>query len=145
MSGYQHILCAVDLSTENATVFSCAVELANRYHAELCLLHVVEYIPVDLAYELVLPQQQEIERQRVTQAEKILTNLTEQSASVHVKPVVVQGSVKSGIVEHAQNTGVDLIVIGRHGRHGLSRLLGSVANAVLHHASCDVLTVRIAD
>ncbi|NOX92351.1 MAG: universal stress protein [Gammaproteobacteria bacterium] len=145
MNSYQHILCAVDLSTENAVVFSRAVELANCYHAQLGLLHVVEYIPVDLANELVLPQQQEIEQQLVVQAEKTLTNLAGQSAHIHVKSVVVQGSVKSGIVEHAKNTGVDLIVIGRHGRHGLSRLLGSVANAVLHHAPCDVLAVRIAE
>ncbi len=143
MSNYQHILCAVDLSAENVTVFSRAVELANHYHAQLSLLHVVEYIPVDLANELVLPQQEEIVQQLMAQAEKILTNLVRKSAQAHVKPMVVQGSVKWEIVEHAKNTGVDLIVIGRHGRHGLSRLLGSVANAVQHHAPCDILTVRI--
>ncbi len=143
MSSYQHILCAVDLSAENITVFSRAVELANHYHAQLSLLHVVEYIPVDLANELVLPQQQEIVQQLIVQAEKVLTNLVGKSTHAQVKPVVVQGSVKSEIIERAKNTGVDLIVIGRHGRHGLSRLLGSVANAVQHHAPCDILTVRI--
>jgi len=143
MSSYQHILCAVDLSAENVTVFSRAVELANHYHAQLSLLHVVEYIPVDLANELVLPQQEEIVQQLMAQAEKILINLVRKSAQTQVQPMVVQGSVKWEIVEHAKNTGVDLIVIGRHGRHGLSRLLGSVANAVQHHAPCDILTVRI--
>jgi len=145
MSGYQHILCAVDLSAENVAVFSRAVELANYYHARLSLLHVVEYIPVDLANELVLPQQQEIVQQLVVQAEKTLTNLVGQSTGIQVESVVVQGSVKSGIIEHAKNVEADLIVLGRHGRQGLSRLLGSVANAVLHHAPCDVLTVRIVD
>jgi len=145
MSGYQHILCAVDLSAENVVVFSRAVELANYYHAGLSLLHVVEYIPVDLANELVLPQQQEIVQQLVVQAEKILTNLVGQSTDIQVESMVVQGSVKLGIIEHAKNVEADLVVLGRHGRHGLSRLLGSVANAVLHHAPCDVLTVRIAD
>jgi len=145
MSRYQHILCAVDLSAENAIVFSRAVELANHYHAQLSVLHVVEYIPVDLANELVLPQQQEIVQQLVAQAEKTLTTLVGKSSHIQVKSVVTQGSVKSEIIEQAKKTGVDLIVIGRHGRHGLSRLLGSVANAVQHHAPCDVLTVRIAD
>jgi len=145
MSSYQHLLCAVDLSAENIAVFSRAVELASHYHAQLSLLHVVEYVPVDLANELVLPQQQEIVEQLVAQAEKTLTDLLGQSTGAQVESVVVQGSVKSGIIEHAKNTGVDLIVIGRHGRHGWSRLLGSVANAVQHHAPCDVLTVRIAD
>jgi len=145
VSHYQHILCAVDLSTENVAVFSRAVELADYYHAQLSLLHVVEYVPVDLANDLVLPQQQEIEQQLVDQAEKTLAKLAEQSTQIQVRSVVVQGSIKSGVVEYAKNNGVDLIVIGRHGRHGLSRLLGSVANAILHHALCDVLTVRIAD
>ena len=58
MNGYRHILCAVDLSDENITVASRAAELAKFYQSQLSLLHVVEYIPIDLANELVLPQQQ---------------------------------------------------------------------------------------
>ena len=45
----------------------------------------------------------------------------------------------------ARQQGVDLIVIGGHGRHGLALLLGSTANAVLHGAPCDGLAVRIRD
>jgi len=142
MSDYQHILCAVDLSEENIVVASRAVELANIYQAQLSVLHVVEYIPIDLANELVLPQQQEIEQQLLTQAKQHLTVLTERIDAPSVKEVVVQGSTKSEIIEYAQDHHIDLIILGRHGRHGLSRLLGSVANSVLHHAPCDVLAVR---
>ena len=149
MRGYQHILCAVDLSNENAVVFSRAAELANHYGARLSLLHAVEYIPIDLANELVLPQQQEIEQQLLEQAKRALAALVGQPIETPLKnqPLqsVVQGSVKSSIVDYAENNQVDLIVIGRHGRHGISRLLGSVANAVLHHAPCDVLAVRVGD
>jgi universal stress protein A len=45
----------------------------------------------------------------------------------------------------ARQQGVDLIVIGGHGRHGLALLLDSTANAVLHGAPGDVLAVRIRD
>jgi universal stress protein A len=38
---------------------------------------------------------------------------------------------------------MDLVVVGSHGRHGLSLLLGSTANGVLHGAGCDVLAVRV--
>jgi len=150
MDRYQRILCAVDLSAENVSVFSRALELAVHYSASLSLLHVVEYIPIDLANELVLPQQQEIEQQLVTQAERVLADLAEsasqlQPGEVPLQQSVVQGSIKSGIVEYAEEQQIDLIVIGRHGRHGLSRLLGSVANSVLHHAPCDVLAVRVGD
>ncbi|WP_292363901.1 universal stress protein, partial [Methylophaga sp. UBA1464] len=39
----------------------------------------------------------------------------------------------------------DLIVVGSHGRKGIKMLLGSTANAILHHARCDVLAVRLLD
>jgi universal stress protein A len=145
VSRYQNILCAVDLSAENVAVSTRAVELADCYGAQVTLLHVVEYIPIDLANELVLPQQQEIEQQLVVQAKKTLQGLAAGSKQTHVEPVVVQGSVKSAIIEYAEEHQNDLIVIGRHGRHGLSRLLGSVANAILHHAPCDVLTIHFDD
>lgn len=144
MKGYQHILCAVDLTQENTEVFARAQALAIHDQTQLTLLHVVEYVPIDLANELVLPQQQEIEQQLVKQAEKALQEMAD-SASLPVNTEVVQGSVKSEIVLYAEENNVDLLVLGRHGRHGLSRLLGSVANAVVHHAPCDVLTVRIGE
>src|SRR3990167_3169900 len=53
------------------------------------------------------------------------------------------GPTKLKILEVAQNIGADLIICGSHGRHGLSLLLGSTANAILHGAKCDVLTVRL--
>ena len=143
MDDYKHILCAVDLSDDNIIVASRAVALANAYHAQLSLLHVVEYIPIDLANELVLPQQQEIEQQLVVQAKAHLATLAEKIDSKQLNEVVVQGSTKSEIIDYATGHQVDLIVLGRHGRHGISRLLGSVANSVLHHATCDVLAVRV--
>ncbi|MBL1276484.1 MAG: universal stress protein [Ectothiorhodospiraceae bacterium] len=143
MNDYQHILCAVDLSDDNIVVASRAAELATRYQAKLTLLHVVEYIPIDLANELVLPQQQEIEELLVVQAESSLVLLAEKNVVGQLQNIVVQGSTKSEILGYAEENQIDLIVLGRHGRHGLSRLLGSVANAVLHHATCDVMAVKV--
>jgi len=143
MSDYTNILCAVDLSNENLVVATRAAELARQYGAKLNLFHVVEYVPIDLANELVLPQQQEIEEQLVSQANECLSALGEKLDVPEVASCVVTGSTKSEIIERAKSEPADLIVIGRHGRHGLSRLLGSTANAVLHHAPCDVLAVRI--
>ena len=55
------------------------------------------------------------------------------------------GSPKTEIVRVANENKVDLIIVGSHGRHGLALLLGSTANGVLHHATCDVLAVRLQD
>jgi len=140
---YQHVLCAVDVSEDSITVAVRAAELARHDGARLSLLHVVEYIPVDLANELVLPQQQEIEDQLIERAKKVIHNLANELGTDNVSENVTTGSTKSEIIRFANEHDVDLIVIGQHGRHGFSRLLGSTANAVLHNTPCDVLAVRI--
>ena len=53
-----------------------------------------------------------------------------------------RGHASTQILRLAQDKGVDLIIVGSHGRHGWRLLLGSTANAVLHGARCDVLAVR---
>ena len=53
------------------------------------------------------------------------------------------GITEKEVLRVAKDNGVDLIVMGSHGRHGLALLLGSTANAVLHHADIDVLAVRV--
>lgn len=59
------------------------------------------------------------------------------------RPVVLQGHPAAAIVDHARETDADLIVVGTHGRTGISRLmLGSVARAIVTHATVSVLVVR---
>lgn len=142
---YQHVLCAVDLNEDNLAVAIRAAEQARHDNAKLSLIHVVEYIPIDLANELVLPQQQEIEEALIERAKTTIGHLARELGLDEVFENVVSGSTKSEIIRFAKDNEVDLIVIGKHGRHGFSRLLGSTANAVLHHAPCDVLTVHIGD
>jgi len=52
------------------------------------------------------------------------------------------GSARTSVVAHAKKINADLIVVGEHGRHGLSLLLGSTADGIIHHSECDVLAVR---
>ena len=108
MSSYQHILCAVDLGGENLAVASRAAELAKHYGAKLSLLHVVEYIPIDLANELVLPQQQEIEDQLVEQSKKAVTSLASHLNLKQVFEHVVSGSTKAEIIEFTKALAIRL-------------------------------------
>lgn len=57
--------------------------------------------------------------------------------------IVEFGRAADQIIEQAKKLQAELIIISSHGRHGVSLLLGSTANAVLHHAECDVLAVKI--
>jgi nucleotide-binding universal stress UspA family protein len=60
-----------------------------------------------------------------------------------VESAMVQGDPRSILVEEARRVGADLLVVGSHGRSGLSKLvLGSVASYVASHAPCSVLIVK---
>ena len=143
MSDYKHILCVVDLSQENREIAERAAELARHYGASLELLHVVEHLPSEVSNNIVLPDQMSIEDHLVATAEEGMQALKSELDAPSVSIKVVLGSTKREIIDIAQGDNIDLIVIGRHGRHGVSRLLGSTANAVVHHASCDVLAVHV--
>lgn len=145
MNAYKHILCVIDLSAENRQIISRAEELARLYSSRLSLLHVVEHLPSEVTNNIVLPNQQGIEDYLVEAAKETLDKLKSAIDVPSVDANVVLGSTKFGIIDAAKEKNIDLIVIGRHGRHGIFRLLGSTANAVLHHAPCDVLAVRIPD
>ena len=84
-----------------------------------------------------------IESQAVEQARASLLDL---ASRYDIKPAsaeVIIGKPATEIHKFAESMGADLIVLGTHGQHGLGLMLGSTANAVLHGASCDVLSVRV--
>lgn len=144
MSGYQHILVGIDFTPEEELVVARATEMARHFKARLSLIHVVEYLHVDLANELVLPQDLELETQIVDTARNKLAQLAARLEEFgEVTQWVELGSTKQEILRVAEEEKVDLIVVGSHGRHGIGRLLGSTANGVLHGAPCDVLAVRV--
>lgn len=144
MSAYQHILVALDFGPDQTQVLQRALKLAKTEAARLSLIHVVEFLHVDLANELVLPEDVQLEAQIVETAKRKLATLASQlELPTKINHWVELGSTKQEIIRIAEQQHVDLILLGSHGRHGLGRLLGSTANGVLQGAPCDVLAVRI--
>lgn len=143
MPDYKHLLIAVDFSASTDEVLRRGIDLAKASNARVSLIHVVEFAQVDLSNELVMPQELELDRELLALAEKKMESLAEKHQLESSRRFVSQGSTKREILNTAVEEGVDLIVIGSHGRHGIQLLLGSTANAVLHGAPCDVLAVRI--
>ena len=143
MAIYQHLLLAVDFAPDSEVVIQRARELAALHGARLSLVHVTEYVPVDMANELVLPQEVELDQELNDLAVKRLGEIGERIGIGAADQHVLQGNTRGEIQRLAEETGADLIVLGSHGRQGLQRLLGSTADGVLHGAPCDVLAVRI--
>jgi len=143
MQAYQHIVVAVDLSPEAHQVVARAQDLAAHYGARLSLVHVVEPVVTDVAYDLMPAVPVEIETDLVERARQYLDSLAEEAGLGQAQRLVEVGSVKGELLRLAEEERVDLIVVGTHGRHGVSMMLGSTANAVLHGTPCDVLAVRV--
>jgi len=137
---YKHILFATDLTEDTDYIIQKVQSIRGLTGAKLSLVHVVEPLP---GYSYAYLGIEDIEGQLVQESHEALAKLGSQLIVESKDQWVEVGPTKSKILSVANNVNADLIMCGSHGRHGLSLLLGSTANAVLHGAKCDVLTVRL--
>jgi universal stress protein A len=146
MENYKHILLAVDFYENSETVTNKAEDLAKKYQAKLSIVHVVDSLPItDAGYGTDIPFNMDLTAELMAGAKSRLVKLAERLVVPEDRLYLEMGSPKTEIIRIAEEKKVDLIVLGSHGRHGLGLLLGSTANGVLHHTSCDVLAVRLKD
>jgi nucleotide-binding universal stress UspA family protein len=96
------------------------------------------YIPVTPASEQILEDQTKAQEELVARAERKLRD-----ARLATEARVLRGDPREAIVDAAKAESVDLVVVGSHGRSGVTKLLmGSVASHVVTHAPCSVLVVK---
>ena len=142
MRDYQKILLCLDLTEDSERLAARAKSLASTCGAELVLLHVVEYVPVEPMGEALLPAVQ-IEGELVERARVRIAELAAKVGLGDAERLVQTGNIKTEVVRVAQSRAVDLIVIGSRERHGVSILFNFTEDTVLHAAPCDVLAVRL--
>ena len=135
----QKILVPIDFSTGSDAALEMATSLARDSGGFLILAH-VEVIPLSAAggeYLYAMPE---------PPTEELLAKLDAivlPDSHVPVERRLLAGDPAEAIIRLAQTEDVDMIVMGTHGRRGLTRLLmGSVAEAVVRAAPCPVLTVK---
>jgi len=142
MSDYRRILLVVDLTEDSMLIGRCARALAAAVGAEVELLHVVEFVPVEPMGETLMPSVQ-IEDELLDRARQRLAVLGNELGVPPAACRVESGNVKAEIVRIARERHADLIVLGSRERHGLSILVNFTEDTVLHAAPCDVLAVRV--
>lgn len=145
---FQRILVPVDFAPSSKSAVACALSLAERYQATVHLLHTWE-LPVPLRPDLMVGSgnvQASLEEHARLESERCMREFLSDMELTERKGVsseVRQGITHSAILEIADAKQFDLIVMGTHGRTGLSRLmLGSVAEKIVRYAKCPVLTVH---
>ncbi len=144
MKLYTDILVALDFSPMAEKVTARARAMAEQWQARLTLIHVFEYIPpMEPVGDMLMGIDWGVDEQElVGLARERFAQLVEKQGMADCERHLIVGNARTEIARYAKEQGCDLIIVGSHGRSGLARLLGSTANAVLHHAHCDVLAVR---
>jgi nucleotide-binding universal stress UspA family protein len=140
----KHILVPTDLSEGADQALDYACELARTLGAQIHLLHVIG-IPTLGVPELGLAVTTTVIDDMVLDSQEAIARLARTKCDAQVGEVLVRtGDARDVINQTAKDLGIDLIVMGTHGRRGISRaLLGSVAETVVRSAPCAVLTVRL--
>jgi universal stress protein A len=141
MALYRHILLVIDLSEDSLAIGRKGTALAQALGAQLELLHVVEFVPVEPMGETLLPSVQ-MEDELIERCEQRLKALAAELGLDRTVCRVESGNVKSEIVRVARERKADLIILGSRERHGLSILVNLTEDTVLHAAPCDVLAMR---
>jgi nucleotide-binding universal stress UspA family protein len=146
MIDLHRILVPTDFSKHSQNALTYAVAFAEKFGAELYLLHIVQDLAVFLpdavtAGPPVLPPTEQLTSAVASALERIIKD--NHLEHLNIKPEVREGTPFYEIVRFAKEMNIDLIVMGTHGRAGLAHvLLGSVTEKVVRKAPCPVLTVR---
>jgi nucleotide-binding universal stress UspA family protein len=155
----QKILIATGDSPESAEVFKSGLTLAEKYGAQISILHVLNLFQhgfeavgtplmggtYPMMNDLVIQQYQQELQDREQQGMERLESYARDATARNIKAEIFQniGDAGRAICETAKNYAADVIVMGRNQKSMLSEIfLGSTSNYVLHHAPCSVLVIQ---
>lgn len=146
MRTFRRIVHPSDFSPASRAAFKKAVDLAKTTRAQLFVVHVLPMVPV-IPDGYVSPSVwDDLERGQRATAQRQLARLVAKAKAARVRAsgaLLDVGMTHERIVQFARARRADVIVMGTHGRSGLTKaLLGSVAARVLSAAKCPVVTVR---
>ena len=145
---YEHILLVTDLLSDADIVAQKAKRIVeNRPNAKLSVLHIVKDTMVGFGYELVPASSlyDQIDDERCQEARAKLAQFLDRN-ELHDDNSEVTTAISNseGIVNYCHKHEVDLLVIGRHNRHGIAAWLsGATADNILPNVPCDSLVVRL--
>jgi universal stress protein A len=142
MGMYKRIVGALDLTDDSVAVAERIAALVRQCDAEIKLLHVVEFVPIEPMSDALVPVVQ-IDDKMIARATEQIRAIATQVGLPGDCCQVESGNVKAEILRIARESQADLIVLGSRQRHGLSILVNMTEDTVLHGAPCDVLAVRV--
>jgi nucleotide-binding universal stress UspA family protein len=147
MIDLRRILVPIDFSPHSEQALKYGVALADKFAAELFLVHVFQDLTIYQTEVVsgappIMPPVDQLTASARSELDRLVREKNLQHVATH--PEVIEGSPVEEIVDYAREKDIDLIVLGTHGRGWLAHvLMGSVAEKVVRKAPCPVLTVRL--
>lgn len=143
MIRFQRILFPVDFSKQDHEAAPFVKTMAERFHAELILLHIAQFVPIGYGTPdaIILEPMLSLEAFMAERREQLNQYLSAELSGPCVQRTVIQGDPAAEIAKYARDQKSDLIMMPTHGYGPFRRfLLGSVTAKVLHDTDCPVWT-----
>lgn len=140
---YKKLLCLLGNGPDSAEVLRRACQARDQFSASLYLLQVVEFLPVSGAEDAMLATPLVLADEMEAQARENMTRWAQQAGVDLSATEVIQGDFLQETVRFAKEHDIDLIVAGKHERHGFSAWFNHAEDDVLHRAPCDLLAVHL--
>ena len=142
---FRRILVATDFSAASAPAVDRAIFLARESDAELTIAHAYQPPSLILDGYVPPPTYETWDHSLEEEARKKLEHLVEDARRIGIQstPLLLTGTPYAAITDAAKDLDCDLVIMGTHGRTGVSRFfLGSVASRVVSTAPCPVMTIH---
>jgi nucleotide-binding universal stress UspA family protein len=144
MAEIKKILCAVDFTEYSTQLADYARTLGQAFEAEIHVLYVAPTLSQYVGFQVAPSSIENFVEEIIAGAEQTMEKfLQEHLAEFNAQGHVLSGYAADEIISFARQQGVDIIIMGTHGRRGLDRILfGSVAEKVVKTSEIPVLTLR---
>ncbi len=145
MKEFKKILFPVDLSESSPKLAPYVLTMAEKFGSEICLLFVARVFHYLTGIYVPHPSIDKFENEVTEGAKKRLQEFKEEhfQAFPDTKAVVLSGDIAEEILNYIESEGVDLVIMGTHGRKGLEKVVfGSVAQRVAKESTAPVLLLN---
>ena len=145
MKPFKKILYPVDLSDVSRQIVPWVIMMAEKFDAQICILFVVRSFEYLYSFQLAKPEIDNFTLSFIKGAEKKIKEFVEDNFKEYpdLKTKILSGDPADQILEYIISDGIDMVIMGTHGRKGINHILfGSVAERVVKNSPVPVLTVN---
>lgn len=140
----KNILCPIDFSESSQPALKYAVAIARRFGAKVCILYVSDVDDFNYDDQTLVEDEEFNEAKAKEKKTKLINSIPEDIRNqIEIETKILTGVPYEEIVDFSIESGVDLIVMGTHGRTGLKHvIMGSISEKVVGKSPCPVLLIK---